>query len=474
MADPLSLIDATDEQVRARVTELGEANTGLRNRAPVGVLRGVWETIALVVRRLYDAHVTPMYAQADRSRAAGSWLRMHAAYLGVTPKPATPASGSLQALAAAQATIQAGTPITVQGSSQRLLTTAPVQLAAGADAALPVRAETAGAAGNVAPGSLLTMSAHPAVTVSAPRDWITTPGADAESDAALRRRIDDRWASLGHGQPAAQYRYVAESRPGIARAIVVRTPRGPGSTDLVLISTAPTGVPSTAQVADVTAALDGLRMICRDLIVRGGALIDVDIQVFFRGPYTAAAVARAIREEVAAASETGVRVAAIYRAAAARLPDLEYFGVAAPLHDVVLAPGDLPQITVAAAAGAAPASGSGAQLAAAAIAGPAISASLAYGVRTAAGALNPQQPPQAPIASGQWALVLPALAAGETWYFGPLPPGAALTAIEQFTLDVTADWQLDAASGAYLYAHGASVPAGVETDITVTARRAAA
>ncbi len=226
--DPLSLIDAADDQIRARVTEIGEANTGLRNRASVGVLRGIWETIALVVRRLYAAHVAPMYAQADRSRATGAWLRMHAAYLGVPPKPATAAEGALQALSPQTVAIDAGTPISVQDSAQRLIVAADTQVNEGAAAVVPVRAETPGAAGNVAPGSLLTMPAHPDVTVSAPRNWITTPGADAESDDALRRRVDDRWASLGAGQPEAQYRYAAESRPGIARAVVVRTPRGPG------------------------------------------------------------------------------------------------------------------------------------------------------------------------------------------------------------------------------------------------------
>ena len=473
MSDPLSLIDATDDQIRARVVEIGEANTGLRNRASVGVLRGIWETIALVVRRLYAAHVAPMYAQADRSRATGPWLRMHAAYLGVPPKPATAAKGTLQALSPQAAAIAAGTRISVQESAQRLIVSADTQISEAA-AAVPVHAETPGAAGNVAPGSLLMMPAYPDVTVSAPRGWITTPGADAESDEALRRRVDDRWASLGAGQPEAQYRYVAESRPGVARAVVVRTPRGPGSVDLVLISTAPTGVPSAAQIADVARALDNLRMICRDLNVRGGALVDVDIRVFYRGPYSAAAVETAIKQAIDADIDSAaVRVAAIYRAAAERLPNLEYFGIAEPLHDVVPAPGDLPQISVAATVGEAPASGGGARSGGTGTGGQAISDSLPYGVRTAAGALTPQ-PPKAPTASGQWELVMPALAAGQTWYFGPLPNGVELTAVEQFTLDVTADWQLDAATGAYLYAHGASVPPGVQTDLEISARRVAA
>lgn len=474
MSDPLSLIGATAEQTSKAVIAIGEEQTGLYNRAPTGVLRGIWETIALVVRRIYAAHVTPMYAQADRSRAAGPWLRMHAAYLGVQPLPATAAQGSLQALSPAPVLIDADTPITVQGSTQRLLVTAATQLVAAAPSALPVRAESAGAAGNIAPGSLLMIDAAPAVTVSAPKDWITTPGADTESDAALRRRLADRWASLGAGQPEAQYRYVAESRPGIARAIVIRTPRGPGSVDLSLISTAPTGVPSAAQIADVTQALESLRMICRDLRVVGGAIVPIRISVLFEGDYTAAQVAAAIEQGMDDAVAAGVvHVADIYAAAVAGLPGLRYFGVASPLHDIEVGPGSVPDLTVIATMGRVPTThvaGGGATTGGSGGPQP-ITDSLAYGVRTAAGVLTPQQPPKAPIASGQWALVMPALAAGDTWYFGPLPTGVEVAGVEQFTADVTADWQLDTATGAYIYAHGATVPPGVQSDIVVTARR---
>lgn len=476
MSDPLSLIDSTAEQISEAVIAIGEEQTGLRNRAPTGVLRGIWETISIAVRRLYDAHVTPMYAQADRTTATGPWLRMHAAYLGVRPLPATAAQGSLRALSPAPVTIDADTPITVQGSTQRLLVTAATQLAPDVASALPVRAESPGAAGNIAPGSLLTIDAFPAVTASAPRDWITTPGADAESDAALRSRLDDRWASLGAGQPEAQYRYVAESRPGIARAIVIRTPRGPGSVDLILISTAPTGVPSAAQIADVSQALDDLRMVCRDLRVAGGAIVPIRISVLFEGGgYTAAQVAAAIERGMHDAVTAGVvHVADIYAAAVAALPALTYFGVSSPLHDIDVGPDSVPDITVTATMGRVPTThvaGGGATTGGASGGPQPITDSLSYGVRTAAGVLTPQ-PPKAPIASGQWALVMPSLAAGDTWYFGPLPSGVELAGVEQFTADVTADWQLDTATGAYIYAHGATVPPGVQSDIVVTARRA--
>ena len=474
MSDPLSLIDATAEQTDAAVVAIGEAQTGLRNRAPTGVLRGIWGTLALVARRIYDHHVTPMYTAADRQTATGPWLRMHAAYLGVRPISASAAQGSLQALSAAEApvNIDAGTPITVQGSPQRLLVTAATQVEPGAASALPVRAETPGAAGNIAPGVKLTIET-PGVTVSAPIDWITTPGADPETDDALRRRVDDRWASLGSGQPEAQYRFVAEGRPGIDRAIVVRTPRGAGSADLVLISTDPTGVPSAAQIADVTQALDDLRMICRDLQVLGGAIVPIRIAVLYEGGgYTPAQVAAAIEQGMDDVGAAGVvHVADIYTAAASGLPALTYFGVESPLHDVEIGLRSVPDITVTATMGRVPpahvpggAAGSGSG-------GPQpITDSLAYGVRTAAGVLTPQAP-QAPIASGQWALAMPGLGSGDTWYFGPFPAGVELAGVEQYTADVTADWQLDAATGIYVYAHGATVPAGVQSDILVTARR---
>ena len=469
--DPLSLIDATADQVSARVVELGEAATGLRNRSPVGVLRGIWETIALVVRRLYDAHVTPMYVQADRARATGPWLRMHAAYLAVTPRGAQATTGRVTAISATTVTIASGVELTAGAAAQRLVVTAETEAPAGVAVTVPVRAAVAGAAGNVAPGAAVSSKAYPDVAFSLPNDWITQTGSDGEIDDALRRRVDDRWASLGDGYPPAQYRYLAEGVPGVKRAIVLRAPRGFGSADVVIVAEAAV-VPPPALLDAVRAALEDHRMICRDLRILGAAIVPIRIQVLFEGGgYTPAQVAAAIEQGMDGAIEGGgVHVADIYAAAVDGLPGLTYFGVSAPLHDIGLGPGSVPDLSVTATMGRlppthVPGGGTGSSSA-----GPEpITDSLAYG-KLVSGALVPQAP-QTPLASGRWALTLPALAAGETWYIGPFAAGTELAGVASYGVDDRANWSRRA-DGVWTYGAAATVPAGVVMDVEVTARRA--
>lgn len=465
MSDPLSLIDATADQTDAAVVAIGEAQTGLRNRAPTGVLRGIWGTLALVVRRIYAAHIRPMYTAADRRTATGPWLRMHAAYLGVRPQGATAARGSLRAFSPISSqTVAAGTAVTVQGAPALTVDQA-VELPAGVAVAVPVTAAAPGPTGNVAPGSELALAGHPDVALSAPRGWLAAPGSDAESDDRLRARIDDRWHSLGDGYPPPQYRFLAEAVPGVRRAIVVRAPRGFGSADVVVVANDDSGVPSPALLAAVTAALADQRMICRDMRIVGGAIVPVRIHVLYAGPYDDSQVADAIRRRVADATSGEVlRVADIYAAAAA-LDGLQYFGVVAPLHDVSLGPGGQADISVLAEMGRLPATQGPGDTGPPA--GQPITAALPYGTVAGDGSLR-AQPPRAAIASGRWVLSLPPLAAGEAWYIGPLPAGATLAAIDSYGVDVTADWA-PRADGAYLYSLAATVPPGVAIDVEVTA-----
>lgn len=50
--------------------------------------------------------------------------------------------------------------------------------------------------------------------------WITTVGADLESDAAFRERMRLKWATLATGSPPAAYLYWALSYSGVTRAVV--------------------------------------------------------------------------------------------------------------------------------------------------------------------------------------------------------------------------------------------------------------
>lgn len=138
---------------------------------------------------------------------------------------------------------------------------------------LEFRATEAGADYNVPNDSTVTLvTSLPTVTATNPAvgstgTWITTLGADVESDAALRTRCSAKWPTLATGSPPAAYLYWALSTTGVTRAkLDDGNPDGPGTTRVYIDSAAavatlqatldanvPTGSVSTAVAASTSA-----------------------------------------------------------------------------------------------------------------------------------------------------------------------------------------------------------------------------
>lgn len=113
------------------------------------------------------------------------------------------------------------------------------------------KAEAVGAAYNLPNGTITTMvTTLPTVTCSNPAigstgTWITTLGADVESDVNARRRMRAKWGTLSTGSPASAYLYWALSTVGVTRARVDdANPDGPGSLRVYIDNA---GVVSTLQ-----------------------------------------------------------------------------------------------------------------------------------------------------------------------------------------------------------------------------------
>lgn len=99
-----------------------------------------------------------------------------------------------------------------------------------------VIAEFAAAAYNVPNGAIGVLSTSlPTVVASNPAvgttgTWITTLGADIESDPELRTRCRAKWATLSTGSPPEAYVFWALSFSGVTRALCDdKNPDGPGS-----------------------------------------------------------------------------------------------------------------------------------------------------------------------------------------------------------------------------------------------------
>jgi uncharacterized phage protein gp47/JayE len=148
---------------------------------------------------------------------------------------------------------------------------------------VPVTAESAGADYNVGAGAIVNLGT--AISgidyVTNASDWLTSEGADTESDADLRERLEIRWNEISLGQPAEAYRSWALAVTGVSDAYVVDNfPRGAGTVDVVILSTS--GTPTDSLIATVQTVMDTNRALCADVLVKAPAetVIDVTITVY--------------------------------------------------------------------------------------------------------------------------------------------------------------------------------------------------
>jgi hypothetical protein len=132
--------------------------------------------------------------------------------------------------------------------------------------------------------------------------WITSQGADVESDDAYSLRMQQRWPALGTGSPAAAYQLwatLAESNYGhattVTKTLVIPDPDIPGQIDIFLAGTSG-GVGSQA-VADVTAYILPRVTIPSTLKAQSASNVDLVVggQVnYFASKTTLQAVAAAV------------------------------------------------------------------------------------------------------------------------------------------------------------------------------------
>lgn len=161
-----------------------------------------------------------------------------------------------------------------------------------------VKAEGPGAAYNVANGAITRMVTSLAgVTVANPDPgsgtWITTQGAEPETDAQLRSRCRARWPSLGVGTPADSYALWAKtSDASITRVKVRPSPTLEGTVEVYLAGT--NGPAGPTAVTNANAYIQPRVPLCVNATVAAAAAnaVTVTATVYVVTAYLAVATAQ--------------------------------------------------------------------------------------------------------------------------------------------------------------------------------------
>lgn len=250
-----------------------------------GIARGIIELFAWGLWQLYN-FLAVMHRQAIPLEAEGDWLDMHAAQVDESRKPATRAHGNVLFLrgdGTGNLRIPAGRIVRTKpdgkGEIHRYVTDEPAVLPDGAaSVAVPVTAEDYGQSANASAGQIceLVTPVEGISGVANAADWLLEEGADAESDASLRRRYVLAWQRQA-GVTRAAYEAAALSVPGVADVYVAdQHPRGEGTVDVVVQGAA--GMPTQKLLDDVRAALDAAIVINHDLLVRAPEPVNVQVR----------------------------------------------------------------------------------------------------------------------------------------------------------------------------------------------------
>lgn len=250
-----------------------------------GIVRGLLELFSWGGWQLYNflAHV---HKQAIPLDSDGQWLDLHCAQVDVARKPATKARGNVlfhRGDARGNIRIPAGRIVRTKpdgnGRIYRYVTLADAVLPESAgNVAVEVEAEEYGQLANATAGQICEL-ATPVVGVGGvgnESDWLTSEGADEETDIALRRRYVLAWQRRA-GVTRSAYEAAALEVTGVSDVYVAdQHPRGEGTVDVIVCGAA--GMPTQSLLDAVRASLDEYIVINHDLLVKAPQAVPVDVK----------------------------------------------------------------------------------------------------------------------------------------------------------------------------------------------------
>lgn len=276
-------IDTDETTIRDDIVAIAKKETGLTNFKSVGVLRGLIEVISRVVFFIYQTAINPVYHNATLDKATGIFLSFWGLMLGVVRKQQTKTEGIFTGTAYGDGSIPSGTWAVVTNTDLRYKVVRDVFFQAGEPFPVPVIAEYPGSAYNIAEAMplRLTRVIDGLDTITAGPDWITSPGQDTEEDDPYRERIKTRWRDQTLGDTKDTYKYYAEEVTGVRSAKVIRAPRGPGSTDVIIAAV--NGTPDADLIEAVETNLHAHELMAFDVQVRAPDILEIAIEIEYSG-----------------------------------------------------------------------------------------------------------------------------------------------------------------------------------------------
>ena len=284
---PPDWLTLTDEEIRDWILATAESESGFRRSASVGPITGLWETMALAFQRGWDVGVRPISANIDPEIASGFYLRVLGIVAGVRLRDPRAAGGYATVTSVTGGRIREGA--ILEAGDQRYAVDTSTRLPADEATAVAITAQAAGAAGNVASGTEVTIANPDPADAVARLDaqWLTVYGHDGDdlgNDVGVerfRRRVRIGFEIRGEAEVHARYRLAAFGVDGVSSVSVGRTPRGYGSADVAVLFDG--RLPTEAQLAVVRTAIDEAALGGRDVRTVEPRIVSITVSATITG-----------------------------------------------------------------------------------------------------------------------------------------------------------------------------------------------
>ncbi|XYX40824.1 baseplate J/gp47 family protein [Candidatus Erwinia dacicola] len=267
-----ALADMTQQQLRDIRNQLpdadvsGDSDYAIRANAVSGVAQGLYNDQSWILRQIF-----PDTADHD-------WLVMHARSRGLSPKPASAASGQAAFTGSAGLKVPSGLQFRPRGGNVLYQTTAEATLSDKGTVTVSASAMTPGIMGNLSDNTTATLLSAPQGIDSAVTIKTMRGGTDAESDTSLLSRLLELMRRTPAGGNKYDYRRWAMEVSGVTEAYVYPLRRGYGTVDVVI--TASGGLPSDETLKAVQAHIDDQRPVtAKDTLVMAPEPLSTDISV---------------------------------------------------------------------------------------------------------------------------------------------------------------------------------------------------
>lgn len=304
----------------------GDGDYAIRANATGAAIEGLYQHQQWIVRQILP------------DSADEEFLERHASLRKLTRKNATLASGTIAFAGTVGSPIPIGTGAKTAGGIS-YVTTASGDIAGDGTLTLAASAVVAGAAGNQAAATDLTLTAAPPGVVSTATIVSMTGGTDRETPLELLSRLLFVLRNPPCGGALHDYYTWALNVPGVTRAYPYALRRGGGTTDVVILTAG--GLPDAPLVAAAQAYLDTQRPTTADVLVLGptGIAVDVTADLVLAAGYELAAVGAIIDAKLAAYFDTlkpgDTAFANKIRSLISNTAGVVDFTLAAPLANVI-------------------------------------------------------------------------------------------------------------------------------------------